>query len=61
MKQFEADYDKSRAHADELLGELMQEEEHNEKEKDKRKQKKWRNKINKKAKEWNMSVESQRE
>ena len=57
MKQFEADYDKSRTFADELLGELMMEEEHTEKEKDKRKQKKWRNKINKIAKAEGISVE----
>lgn len=57
MKSFEADYDKSRVYADDLLGELMMEEEHHEKEKEKRKQKKIRNKLNKIAKTENISVE----
>lgn len=43
--------------ADSLLNELTREEEQTENEKAKRKQKKWRNKINKLAKQLNISTE----
>ena len=57
INQLKSDYDKSKSIADELLGELIQEEENTEESKAKKKQKKWRNKINKIAKQEGISVE----
>merc|ERR1712070_156395 len=57
MNRYKTDYDKSSKAADELLGELMKEEEDGEEAKAKRKQKKWRNKVNKIAKQEGKSFE----
>ena len=57
LEQHAKEYDVSQAIAEKLLEQLGQEEEHDEEAKAKRKQKKWRNKVNKIAKQENISVE----
>lgn len=50
-------YDKSKNTADDLLNELMMEDENSEAQQKKKKEKKWRNKINKLAKQLNLTPE----
>jgi len=57
LADFQQEYDSSKNQAADLLQELAAEEEHEEEAKAKRKQKKWRNRINRLAKQMNVSPE----